>query len=71
MIVNLGLRNTIILITIKTQGRIRDSSIGIVTSYGLDGQGSFPGKGKIFLFSIASKLAWGLTSGYWGLFNWR
>jgi hypothetical protein len=32
-----------------------DTSIGIVTSYGLDDQGSVPGRGKIFLFSAASR----------------
>jgi hypothetical protein len=33
----------------------RDISVGIVTGYGLDGRGSIPGRGKIFLFSIASR----------------
>jgi hypothetical protein len=31
----------------------RDSSLGIATGYGLDGRGSVPVRGKIFLFSIA------------------
>jgi hypothetical protein len=39
----------------------RDSSVGIVTGYGLDGWGSFPGRGKIFLFYIASRPALGPT----------
>jgi hypothetical protein len=30
------------------------SSVGIARSYGLDGRGSIPGRGMIFLFSIAS-----------------
>jgi hypothetical protein len=36
-----------------------DSSVGIKTGYGLDGQGSIPGRGKIFLLSTASRLAVG------------
>jgi hypothetical protein len=31
-----------------------DSSVGIVTEYGMDGPGSIPGRGKIFLFSTES-----------------
>jgi hypothetical protein len=31
-------------------GSYIESSVGIVTGYGLDGWGSNPGKGKIFLF---------------------
>jgi hypothetical protein len=38
-----------------------DSSVGIGTGYGLDGQGSNPGKGKIFLFPTTSRLALGPT----------
>jgi hypothetical protein len=34
----------------------RDSSIGIVTGYALESRCSIPGRGKIFLFSIASRL---------------
>jgi hypothetical protein len=34
--------------------RSPDSSVGIATGNGLDGQGSFPGRDKIFLFSAAS-----------------
>jgi hypothetical protein len=40
---------------------IQDSSVGIATSYGLDGRGSIPEKSKIFLFSTASKPALGPT----------
>jgi hypothetical protein len=32
-----------------------DSPVGIATSYGLEGRGSNPGRGKIFLFSTASR----------------
>jgi hypothetical protein len=32
----------------------RDISVDIATGYGLDGRGSIPGKGQIFLFSTAS-----------------
>jgi hypothetical protein len=39
----------------------QDSSVGIVTGYGLDGRGSIPGRDKIFLFSIASRPALGPT----------
>jgi hypothetical protein len=39
----------------------RDSSVGIATGYGLDGRGSNPGRGKIFLFSTASGQALGPT----------
>jgi hypothetical protein len=39
----------------------RDSSVSIVTGYGLDGWHSIPSRGKIFLFSTASRLALGPT----------
>jgi hypothetical protein len=39
----------------------RDSSADIATGYGLDDPGSIPGRGKIFLFSIASRPALGPT----------
>jgi hypothetical protein len=35
----------------------RDSSVGTVTGYGLDGRGWIPARGKIFLFSTASELS--------------
>jgi hypothetical protein len=35
----------------------RDNSVGIATRYRLDCRGSIPGKGKIFLFSKASRPA--------------
>jgi hypothetical protein len=38
-----------------------DSSVDIVTGYGLDGRGSIPGSGKIFLFSAGSGLTLGPT----------
>jgi hypothetical protein len=38
-----------------------NSSVGIVMDYELDGMGLIPGRDKIFLFSIASKLALGPT----------
>jgi hypothetical protein len=38
-----------------------DSSVGIVTGYGLDGLGSYPIRGKVFLFSMMSKPALGPT----------
>jgi hypothetical protein len=34
---------------------MRDSSVVIVTGYGLDSRGAIPGRYKIFLFSIASR----------------
>jgi hypothetical protein len=37
--------------------RSRDSSVGIATSYGIDGWISIPGSGKNLLFSTASRLA--------------
>jgi hypothetical protein len=37
----------------------RNSSVGIATRYGLDDQDSIPGKGKIFLLSIAFRPALG------------
>jgi hypothetical protein len=40
----------------------RDSFIGIATGYGLEGWGSIPGIGKIFLFSTASISPLGPTS---------
>jgi hypothetical protein len=33
----------------------RDSSVGIVTDYGLESWDSIPGGGRIFLFSIVSR----------------
>jgi hypothetical protein len=39
----------------------RYSSFGTRTSYGLDGRGSIPVRGKIFLFSTASRLTMGPT----------
>jgi hypothetical protein len=46
----------------------RDSAVGTVTGYGLDGRCSIPGRGKIFLFSVLSRLVLGptplLSSGY-------
>jgi hypothetical protein len=49
----------------------RYSSVDIVTVYWLDGRGSNPGKGRIFLFSTTSRPALGspslLFSGYRGL----
>jgi hypothetical protein len=39
----------------------RDSSVGIVTGYWLDGRGSVPVRDKILPFSITSKSALGLT----------
>jgi hypothetical protein len=38
-----------------------DSSVGTATSFKLDGRVSIPGRGKIFLFSIASRPALGPT----------
>jgi hypothetical protein len=38
-----------------------DRPIGIATGYWLDYRGSIPDKGKIFLFSIPSRLALGPT----------
>jgi hypothetical protein len=40
-------------------GRSRDSSVGIATGYGLDCRVSIPGRGKIFVFSTASRQALG------------
>jgi hypothetical protein len=43
---------------------LRDSTFNILwlaTSYGLEGRGSVPGRGKIFLFSIASSPVLGPT----------
>jgi hypothetical protein len=34
-------------------------TVGIATGYGLDGRGSIPSRGKIFLFSTASRPALG------------
>jgi hypothetical protein len=41
--------------------RSRDSAVSIATGYGLDDRGSIPSKGKIFLFSTASRPALGPT----------
>jgi hypothetical protein len=38
-----------------------ESSVGIATGYRLDGRTSIPGRDKIFIFSIASRLALGPT----------
>jgi hypothetical protein len=38
-----------------------DSSVGIVMGYGPDGQGAIPNRSKIFLLSIAFRLALGPT----------
>jgi hypothetical protein len=38
-----------------------DSSVGIATGYRQDGRGSIRGRGKIFLFSTASRPALGPT----------
>jgi hypothetical protein len=38
-----------------------DSSLGIKTGYGLDGPRLIPGRDKVFLFFIASKLSLGPT----------
>jgi hypothetical protein len=49
----------------------QDSSVSIVMGYGFHGQSLIPGRGMIFLFSIASRLVLGppslLSSGYRGL----
>jgi hypothetical protein len=34
------------------QAGSRDSSVGIATSYGMDGWGSIPDRGKIFLHNV-------------------
>jgi hypothetical protein len=39
----------------------RDISVSIAVGYGLDGQGSIPGRGKILLLSITSRLGLGST----------
>jgi hypothetical protein len=39
----------------------QDSSFGIATGYGLNGQCSNPGRGKVFLFSTTSRPALGTT----------
>jgi hypothetical protein len=39
--------------------KTRDSSVGLATSYELDGRGSIPDRGKICLFSKASKTSSG------------
>jgi hypothetical protein len=41
--------------------RSRDSSVGIATGYGLGGRSSIPYRGKIFMFSTASRPALGPT----------
>jgi hypothetical protein len=38
-----------------------DSSVSIAMSYRMHSQGSIPGRDKIFLFSITSRTALGLT----------
>jgi hypothetical protein len=54
-----------IMITVHYRGW--DSSVGTVTGYGLDGQGSNPGGGEIF--RICPDRPWGppslLYNGYW------
>jgi hypothetical protein len=50
-------RRTIFLIIIIINNRTRDSSVGIATGYGLEDQGSNPGRSKIFLFSTAPRPA--------------
>jgi hypothetical protein len=40
---------------------MRDSSVVIVTGYGLDSRDAIPGRYKIFLFSIASRPCLGPT----------
>jgi hypothetical protein len=53
----------------------QDSSVGILKGYRLDGQDLISGNGKIFLFSIVSRLDLGppilLSNGDWGLFPWQ
>jgi hypothetical protein len=51
-----------------------DSSVGLATGYGLDGRGSFPGRGKRFVSSPQRPdRLWGppshLTNGYRGAFS--
>jgi hypothetical protein len=41
-----------------TYKRNLDRSVGIATGYGLDGQGSIPSKGTIFLSSIGLDRLW-------------
>jgi hypothetical protein len=41
--------------------KLQDSSVCTATDYWLDGRGSFPGRAKIFIFSITIRLALGLT----------
>jgi hypothetical protein len=64
----------IIIIIVAVFVVSRDSSLGIATGYELDDRGSIPGRGKIFLFSIAYRPALGptglLSNGYWGRFPW-
>jgi hypothetical protein len=40
-----------------------NSSVGIATGYVLDGRGSIPGRGKIFLLSTSYRLALGPNTG--------
>jgi hypothetical protein len=51
----------IIIIIIIILSRGGADGIAIAAGDGLDGQGSIPGKGKIFIFSTASKSALGPT----------
>jgi hypothetical protein len=56
--------------------RSRDSSVGIATSYGIEGLGSISSRGNRFFFSSHSPdRLWGppilVSTGYWGLFPWR
>jgi hypothetical protein len=54
-------RQTQYLHTSTNINRSLDKSVGIVTGHGLDGLGSIPNRGKIFLFSTASRPALGPT----------
>jgi hypothetical protein len=45
----------------KHKDKSRDSEVGIVMGYGLDGRVSIPDRGKVFLFSIAFMSALGPT----------
>jgi hypothetical protein len=39
------------------ENKCRDIPVSIATSYSLDGRGSIPGRSKVSVFSIASRLA--------------